>query len=387
MPGNLYIVIYLEILFLCFLIAAVLHRKVSHDLGSEGEVRAFRWILEIYMVMMVLDSFTQLQYQGVIRPPVILPALGSAAYMALLSLLPVFWFVFAELQIAPSLTRKTWFRILLVIPGTLVAVMCFASIRTGWIFHYDADGAFSRGPLFSVQNVVGYIYFLFVTVHAFLVARKETSVARKRRLRKLSSFIIAPTIGALLQLLIGRYPFVGPSIIIAILSIFISVQADMIHTDSMTGLNNRKSMEHYLEELVAENPQEHPFYLFLIDADRFKNINDTCGHVEGDRALKLLADALRKTANRCSGFIARYGGDEFVALVHAAQLERPEIFEETLAENLESLKNKAALTYDLTVSTGHVLCAEEHPSPAALLKEADERMYLVKRAKHAAQRR
>ncbi|MBQ6734327.1 MAG: GGDEF domain-containing protein [Lachnospiraceae bacterium] len=385
--ANLYIVLYLEILILCFVIAAILHNKASHDLGSEGEVRAFRWILRLYMVMMVLDSIAQMQFQRVIRPPVIIAEFASGAYMALLSLLAVFWFIFAELQIAPSMTRNTRFRILFALPGVAMAFMSFASIRTGWFFHYDDTETFRRGSLFFVQLVVAYFYFVFTTVHAYLVAKKEQSFARRQRLKRISLFIIAPTIGALLQLVIGGYPFVGPSIIIAVLIIFIRVQADMIQSDSLTGLNNRKSMEQYLEEILPGISEENPLYFFMIDADRFKKINDTYGHLEGDRALKLIAEALRMTANRTSGFIARLGGDEFVAINDTEHIQSPEAFEEMLLTDLAAVKTKAALPYDLSVSIGHCFCDGSVRLTADLLSAADKQMYLVKQEKHAAQRR
>ncbi|MBR0171546.1 MAG: GGDEF domain-containing protein [Lachnospiraceae bacterium] len=375
-----YVIVYLEILLLSFLVAAIINSKVSRDLGSEGEINAFRWILRIYMAMMLIDSFTQLQYRGVIHPPVVLAAIGSAAYMALLSVLAAVWCFFAELLIHPQLTRRKWFRILAVIPGAAVAVMCFASIRTGWIFRYDEAGVFHRGPFFVVQNMVAYIYFLFTTVHAFYVAGHVTSVVQKRRLRKIASFIIAPTIGAILQLhFAGGFPFVGPSISIAILSMFISVQGDMVNMDSLTGLNNRKNMERYLDEMSPGISRLNPVYLFMIDADHFKQINDTYGHVEGDHALKMIASALRNSVDDCQGYIARLGGDEFVAIMEKVHIKDPEAFCRHIDENIDTVRKNNGITYPLSVSTGYVVCESSAASADELLKQADEKMYEAKR--------
>ena len=57
-----------------------------------------------------------------------------------------------------------------------------------------------------------------------------------------------------------------------------------------------------------------PFSLIIVDVDNFKEINDRFGHVEGDRVLKSLAETLRHRL-REQDFLARYGGDEFVALL------------------------------------------------------------------------
>ena len=374
-----YIVVYIEILVLCFLIAAIIHKHVSHDLGSEGEVYAFRWILRIFMAMMVLDTFTQLQYQQVTHPPQITVYLAYAAYMSLLAILAIAWFYFAELQIDPVLTRNRLFRILSVIPGTVVVMLCFASIFNGMIFSLDENGLFVREPLFFVQNVFAYAYFLFTTVHAFYKAEQEASVTRKRRLITLSTFVIAPVVGAFLQLVIGGYPLLGPSVCISILAMFISVQADAVNMDSLTGLNNRKSMERYLDEILPRSGADSPVYLFMMDADDFKKINDTCGHVEGDHALKRMADALRMTVDQCQGFIARLGGDEFVAIVEGAYVGNPDDFATTVRQNMNTVREQHNLPYPLSVSVGYVKCVSPDTRTGDLLKEADEMMYHVKR--------
>lgn len=87
-------------------------------------------------------------------------------------------------------------------------------------------------------------------------------------------------------------------------------------TDHLTGLNNRLGLERKLTHLMKENAQGHPspFFLLLIDLDKFKEVNDTYGHKAGDMVLihfsNVLTSILRKT-----DFIARLGGDEFVVLL------------------------------------------------------------------------
>ena len=373
-----YIVIYIEILVLCFLITAIIYSNVSHDLGSEGEIHAFRWFLRLFMTMMVLDAFTQLHYQQVTHPPQLAVAFAYASYMSLLAILAIAWFYFAELQIDSALTRNRAFRIVSVLPGMIVVLLCYASIFNGLIFSFGENGLFVRGPLFFVQNVFAYAYFLFTTIHAFYKSKREASVTRRRRLLSLSAFMIAPVIGAFLQLVIGGYPLIGPSICISILFMFIGVQADLINMDSLTGLNNRKSMERYLDEVITRAGVDEPLYLFMMDADHFKNINDTYGHVEGDRALRLMADALRMTVDQCHGFIARLGGDEFVAIADGIHVGNPDVFSDAVRQNLKLVSEKHHLPYSLTASVGYVKCVSPDTRTADLLKKADEMMYHVK---------
>ena len=64
--------------------------------------------------------------------------------------------------------------------------------------------------------------------------------------------------------------------------------------------------------------QAEDVYLLMMDADGFKQINDRYGHVEGDHALQVISAALKEVCSASGGFIARYGGDEFVVLQKAA---------------------------------------------------------------------
>lgn len=80
--------------------------------------------------------------------------------------------------------------------------------------------------------------------------------------------------------------------------------------DGLTGLLNRRSFDRQVEGYISERRRGA---LFLIDMDYFKNVNDTLGHINGDEALKMLAESLKIVFAK--GLSGRYGGDEFIAFV------------------------------------------------------------------------
>lgn len=84
------------------------------------------------------------------------------------------------------------------------------------------------------------------------------------------------------------------------------------HTDTLTGLFNRRGMESAMERYKSCQEQ---FGLINVDLDRFKQVNDTYGHAAGDAVLLAAARGL-KAAVRAEDTVARFGGDEFVVLVH-----------------------------------------------------------------------
>src|SRR5207247_8348505 len=104
--------------------------------------------------------------------------------------------------------------------------------------------------------------------------------------------------------------------------------------DELTGLLNRRFFFAEAEHLLAEGTIVN---LIFFDLDRFKWVNDTYGHLAGDRILRDIgAQYLRHT--RCQDIIARYGGDEFVLLVAGAALEEVEHISRRLAEELSSMQ-------------------------------------------------
>jgi diguanylate cyclase (GGDEF)-like protein/PAS domain S-box-containing protein len=87
-------------------------------------------------------------------------------------------------------------------------------------------------------------------------------------------------------------------------------------TDVLTGLANRRSFIQHFDWIKKSYKRNfEPFCISMIDIDNFKNINDTLGHEAGDSALVLISSSITKTC-RETDFIARWGGDEFIVILH-----------------------------------------------------------------------
>jgi diguanylate cyclase (GGDEF)-like protein len=151
--------------------------------------------------------------------------------------------------------------------------------------------------------------------------------------------------------------------------------ARQAHQDPLTGLLNHQAFSDELaEELERAKRYGHGVALVFMDVDRFKAINDTLGHHEGDRVLRTVASLLIETARR-SDLAGRMGGDEFVV----ALIESDEAGARAFVERLET--KIAALPEGFTVSAGWALYPEEADDADALFRLADSRSYEVKRAR------
>lgn len=124
-----------------------------------------------------------------------------------------------------------------------------------------------------------------------------------------------------------------------------------------------------------------PFSLVFIDLDGMKPINDTLGHLEGDRALIETADLL-KSCLRQSDILARLGGDEFVLLLAATDENTDEIIRRRVQERFDSCNAQPGRRYKLSFSMGIVTTtAETPPALEKLMAQADAAMYKEKQRK------
>jgi diguanylate cyclase (GGDEF)-like protein len=146
--------------------------------------------------------------------------------------------------------------------------------------------------------------------------------------------------------------------------------------DALTGLLNHQAFSEALDaELERARRYGHRLALLVLDADRFKEINDTYGHREGDAVLRRVATVLRETARR-SDLTGRVGGDEFaVALVQSDGAAA-----RSYVVRLRAALRGGELPTGFTVSPGWAVFPDEAGDADALFRLADARSYERKRA-------
>ena len=152
--------------------------------------------------------------------------------------------------------------------------------------------------------------------------------------------------------------------------------------DPLTKIANRRVYEKRLvEEIAAAKRTLNPLALMMIDIDFFKDFNDHYGHDVGDQVLKRVAEAISKSLPRKTDLVARFGGEEFVVLVPATNIEGAYIVGEHIRKNVKALaiKHDYSSTADvLTVSVGLVSLQGDHLNEADILHFADSALYAAK---------
>ncbi len=154
-------------------------------------------------------------------------------------------------------------------------------------------------------------------------------------------------------------------------------------TDFLTGLPNARSLfVHLAQEVARCRRMKTSLAVMVCDIDGLKKINDSFGHLEGDKLLREFSLRL-KEACRGYDYVARMGGDEFVVTAPGLTLEAAE--EKILRLNqaaVEAGRHTCGRNV-ISLSVGTALCPEDGFDVEALLAEADRRMYSVKQIHHA----
>ena len=116
----------------------------------------------------------------------------------------------------------------------------------------------------------------------------------------------------------------------------------------------------------------------MLDVNKFKKINDTYGHVEGDAALIRCAEALKKSGGDSRNFIGRYGGDEFIIIAELNGDDDAKTLCDRIADKLQEICIKDKIPYKLTFSFGYVAYDKKMKSIQDFIDAADQKLYEAK---------
>jgi diguanylate cyclase (GGDEF)-like protein len=180
---------------------------------------------------------------------------------------------------------------------------------------------------------------------------------------------------------------IGEQSALAIANVFLHAEvADSALRDPLTGLFNRRYLDPALEQLFARRsrlPVEErvPVAAIMFDLDRFSELNNRHGHQVGDDVLRAVGGVLRRRM-RSTDLVARFGGEEFAAILYRASLDDAvRIADEVRCQLAETpVLGVSGEELSATVSAGCAAAGPEEESADALLRAADVALYMAKRA-------
>ena len=372
---DYYYLMYVIVDVFLIIFTLIILLRLGSNIGSEYEIKVIRRMIYCYIIAVAADMVWALGTGSLISSEKRIVVLSNMVYWMAMSIGCYCWLLFVMARLHPTFVYGRWLKIVIIAPIALCCFLDAASLKTGWVFS-SMSGSVSDGPLFGVQSTIEYAYLILPALDALRCAIITPAKTRKKELLTYCLSMLIPLAAAVLD---ARLPMTTPigsmSIFVVILILFLMIQNSQINNDALTQLNNRRRMDGYLEDRIGDASDKQPLVLFIMDVNKFKNINDTYGHVEGDEALKIVALCLKKAAEKYNAFVARYGGDEFCLIVLGTKYMPREIEGGVNKILQDAQKDRTDKGYNLTVSIGHAVCTNPLTDIGALIKLADEMLY------------
>lgn len=379
MKGSALYTSYIITEIFCILFSIGIIMKANKNVGTDLQMRHFKGMSLFFIIYLMSDCFWALGQGGLIPFDALMNKVTSACGLVAITLLTLGWCMFVLYRIDQNNMKSI--RCLKRLHYVVAAVDCVLTVSscvTSFYFYIDKDNVYQLGKGYTVHLIFIFIQLFGSGIYSFMqsILNKQVKIRKEYRLPLL--FIIIPSAAAVLEGILPLTPIVPLGTFLPILLAFLEIQNSEIYSDALTGLNNRRRMEIFLQDMMHDASEEKPFRLHMIDVNDFKQVNDKFGHIVGDKTLQLVADALRNVSERMHGFCARYGGDEFVLISVSNQP-----IQEPLQKEVNELRARCAdLLPMITVSTGSAKCTSGAITASQLIALADEQLYIQKEAYH-----
>ncbi len=377
----LYTLLYTEINLAAIILVGIIGFK-TNGLSKMVAQRNFAMSIGAEVFFFLSDTLYVMGVHDLFPCGTVMIMLTKTVYFFSTALMCYFWFIYFEYIQGSSFVEDRRRVRLALIPVFVMAVLLLINVFTGILFYVDDEGIYRRGTFFVVQYLLSYTYVFITCFRAFLGIFNKKKFAMRRQLIILSLFPLAPAGAGILQFIYPQLPLACAALSLSTLLLYLEWIEQMISVDPLTMLNNRKQLAYRFESWMHTHDTQD-LYLMLVDANRFKHINDTYGHLEGDTALIRIADALRLGCRDYAGksSISRYGGDEFVVLAWADRKKGEQEIRhlmESIHGHLKRLNSDANSPYDLTVCIGMAKVTEQSVLKD-VIEEADAQLYDQKR--------
>ena len=280
------------------------------------------------------------------------------------------WCLFVEYHIHRNFERIKKKSRILAIPLIIATILIIINLLgTGIIFDISKENVYTRGPMNFILYIFVFVYYIesIYTVHK---AKYDSILVE---FFPIYYFIIPCMIGTMNQGFFFGVSTIWLCVAIAFILVYIENQISVSFIDDLSGLYNRKYMNHYLNKLQSDKNRH--VYGFLLDINEFKAINDTYGHLTGDRALIKFGKILQHSIDKDSVAI-RMGGDEFVIFAKLKSDEEALALKKQIKYNVRQFNIKSKEPFHLSFSIG--IAKFNGKNTDAFLSAMDDSMYEAK---------
>lgn len=343
------------------------------------ETYIFRLELLAAVVLCLADMFSGILRGQLFTGARVLTEIANSLYIVMMTFSGYLWLIYVNTKLNKA-TRSSM--IFWSLPLVIIVIIAISNPWTNIFFSLGENNIYVRSSGIYFHWLFSWLYILIPTIEIIWILSKEKNRNRKKELMTLLYFFIPPAVAGLIQMSCYGISCFQCGIMISLFIIFIREQNSQILTDVLTGLNNRRGLEKYLDERLSHH-ENLKLTVLMLDIDNFKQINDQYSHMDGDEALKETAGILKQCCSEAPTrlFICRYGGDEFVIVGHNLKDDYTLKFKERVQQELQ-IRNQNNQGYSLMLSIGIASGYCNYSKEVEqLFRKADEQMYQEKKKK------
>lgn len=279
------------------------------------------------------------------------------------------WCLFVEYHIHRNFKRIKKKSRILAVPLIIATILIFINLLgTGIIFDISKENVYTRGPI----NFILYIFVFVYYIESIYTVQKAKNDSILVEFFPIYFFIIPCMIGTMIQGFFFGISTIWLCVAIAFIIVYIEIQISISFIDDLSGLYNRKYMNHYLDKLQNDKPKR--VHGFLMDINDFKTINDIYGHLKGDQAIIQFGKILQHSIDKDSVAI-RMGGDEFVIFAILKSNEEALALKKHIEQNVRQFNTNSTEPFHLSFSIG---IAKYSGNIETFLSSMDDSMYEAK---------
>ena len=301
----------------------------------------------------------------------------------MLCLITGYWFIYVELSQGEKYIKETKLRIYVLIPAMInTVVMLILFLFFPNIVIDNNTNVTTTYYIFFLS--VPIFYIVISCIRTFIRAFRRENYAVRGQYLACGIYPLMISVFGIIQTLWFSAPIFCFATTLMILYVYIVSLTDQVSIDDLTHLNNRTQLKKYIvNETSKPGGDKVNRFILMIDLNKFKEINDQYGHVEGDYALRRAADALRSAcnANELKTFIARYGGDEFIIVAKTDVESQVQSLCSGIKSEMIRLNEEAGAKYELTASIGYSSYCGDIVAFQNALAKADEALYEEKKSR------
>lgn len=272
-------------------------------------------------------------------------------------------FIMVHMNIPFSDIRRNIYRTIGLISIVLLVINIFYPL----VFSVS-DGRYQRGFAY----IIFLIFAAFYILDSLYLYVKRVKKNGSLKLFPVHIFLIPVILGVVIQAFFVEIAITWTSIAISVAGIMTALKNEIIFTDCLTGLYNRMYLEFIHKR--ACNKKDCWVSGIMIDLNGFKQINDNYGHAEGDLALCIVADLLRKSFSEY-GVVTRYAGDEFVIMLNTTDDQLIQKIIKSAKKNFVTENEKNDKLYQLSASMGYAITNLSNEIIDDFMNRIDEQMY------------